>query len=81
MAEEEREGLSDFRRNAPAGLRESLGEQFRAFFAEHPTTAGVNVSGKDPRQYVETVEEVIATDAGGGSRDDGSLRIGSLRGK
>jgi hypothetical protein len=81
MAEEEREGLSDFRRNAPAGLRESLGEQFRAFFAEHPTTAGVNVSGKDPRQYVETVEEVIATDAGGGSRDDGSLGIGSLRGK
>ena len=81
MAEEEREGLSDFRRNAPAGLRESLGAQFRAFFAEHPTTAGVNVSGKDPRQYVETVEEVLATDAGGGSRDDGSLGIGSLRGK
>jgi hypothetical protein len=81
MAEEEREGLSDFRRNAPAGLRESLGEQFRAFLAEHPTTTGVNISDKDPQQYVETVEEAIATDAGGGSPGDGSLGIGSLRGR
>jgi Hemerythrin HHE cation binding domain len=81
MAEEEREGLSDFRRNAPAGLREALGEQFRAFFTEHPTTEGVNVSDKDPQQYVETIEEAISTDSRGGPAGDGSLGIGGLRGK
>ena len=32
MAEEEREGIADFRRNAPTGLRESLGRRFGRFF-------------------------------------------------
>ncbi len=40
MGEEEREGLSDFRRHAPLGLREALGRQYREYMAEHPTTKG-----------------------------------------
>ena len=31
MSEEEREGLSDFRRHAPIGLREALGQQYSEF--------------------------------------------------
>jgi len=75
MAEEEREGIADFRANAPAGLREALGRQFARFFAEHRTTDGVNVSDKNPERYVETIERDIAQTRAG----DGSLGIGSLR--
>src|ERR1700685_845737 len=35
MGEEEREGLSDFRRHAPVGLREALGRQYRDFMTQH----------------------------------------------
>ena len=59
MAEEEREGIADFRQHASVELRESLGEQFARFFVEHPTTSGVNVSDKDPQDYVDTVEAEI----------------------
>jgi hypothetical protein len=77
MAEEEREGIADFRANAPAGLREALGRQFARFFEQHPTTDGVNVSDKNPERYVETIERDIAQTRAG----DGSLGIGSLKGQ
>jgi hypothetical protein len=77
MAEEEREGIADFRANAPAGLREALGRQFARFFEQHPTTDGVNVSDKNPERSVETIERDIAQTRAG----DGSLGIGSLKGQ
>lgn len=54
MGEEEREGLSDFRRHAPIGLREALGEQYSDFMAEHPTTRGLKIADRDPQAYVAT---------------------------
>jgi Hemerythrin HHE cation binding domain len=75
MGEEEREGLSDFRRNSPVGLREALGRQYSDFMAEHPTTKGLSIVDRDPQEYVDEFE---------GSRqpkaEDFSLRIGSLKG-
>jgi hypothetical protein len=76
MAEEEREGLSDFRRHAPAGLREALGRQYSEFMAEHPTTRGLRIVDRDPQTYVTEVET-----EGGARHDDSSLGIGSLKGK
>jgi hypothetical protein len=77
MAEEEREGLADFRRHAPLGLREALGRQFARFFEQHETTAGVNVSDKDPQRYVDDIEREITSV----EPTDGSLGIGSLKGR
>lgn len=76
MAEEEREGLSDFRRNAPIGLREALGRQYSEFMTQHPTTEGVPITDRDPERYVEEVEGT-----GPPKRTDFSLRIGSLKGE
>jgi len=76
MAEEEREGLSDFRRHAPAGLREALGRQFSEFMAEHPTTEGLDIADRDPEGYVESIEGTARP-----RRTDYSLGIGSLKGK
>lgn len=76
MGEEEREGLADFRRNAPIGLREALGRQYSEFMAEHPTTEGLAIVDRDPRRYVETVEGKPSS-----PRTDFSLRIGSLKGQ
>jgi Hemerythrin HHE cation binding domain len=50
MAEEEREGLTDFRRQAPLKVRHDLAVRFAAFEAEHVT--GVKVVDKDPTAYV-----------------------------
>jgi hypothetical protein len=80
MGEEEREGLSDFRLHAPSGLRDALGVQFAEFLKAHPSTAGLDVSDKDPEGYVREAErEITSTDPDAGS--DGSLGIGSLKGK
>jgi len=80
MGEEEREGLSDFRRHAPRGLRDALGVQFAEFLKAHPSTAGLDVSDKDPEGYVREAErEITSTDPDAGS--GGSLGIGSLKGK
>lgn len=76
MGEEEREGLSDFRRHAPVGLREALGQQYREFMAQHPTTKGLRIVDRDPQAYVNAVEpktEQIPKDT--------SLGIGSLKGQ
>lgn len=50
MAEEEREGLTDFRRNAPVQLRHQLAVAFAKFEAVHST--GVASTNKDPEQYI-----------------------------
>ena len=71
MDEEEREGLSDFRRHAPIGLREGLGEQCSVFMAEHPTIRGLKIADRDPQAYVDHIEKP----------NDTSLGIGSLKGK
>src|SRR5246500_1565736 len=71
MAEEEREGLSDFRRHAPIGLRAALGQQYSEFMAQHPTTRGLKITDRDPQAYVDHIEKP----------NDTSLGIGSLKGK
>jgi hemerythrin-like domain-containing protein len=50
MAEEEREGLTDFRRTAALGTRHDLAVAFAAFEAEH--FVGVKAVQKDPQAYV-----------------------------
>jgi len=74
MAEEEREGLTYFRRHASLQLRHDLAVAFATFEARN--FAGVPVVDKDPEAYVHDAEEQV----GGEGRPDGSLRIGSLRG-
>jgi hypothetical protein len=76
MGEEEREGLSDFRRHAPIGLREALGRQYAEFMARHPTTKGLPIVDRDPERYVEDVENPTPP-----KRTDFSLGIGSLKGQ
>src|SRR6201997_3358347 len=76
MSEEEREGLSDFRRHAPIGLREALGRQYREFMSQHRTTRGLEIVDRDPESYVE--EQEGATQP---PRKDFSLGIGSLKGE
>jgi hypothetical protein len=75
MGEEEREGLSDFRRHAPIGLRVALGQQYSEFMAEHPTTEGLKIVDRDPQSYVDALEGEPA-----GRPKDTSLGIGSLKG-
>jgi hypothetical protein len=74
MGEEEREGLTYFRRHASLRLRHDLAVAFATFEARN--FAGVPVVDKDPEAYVRDTEEQVAGEA----RPDGSLRIGSLRG-
>lgn len=80
MAEEEREGLTDFRRHAGLQLRHDLAVAFATFEATH--FAGVTAVDKDPELYVREVEEEITAseDQGNDSarKPDGSLGIGSL---
>lgn len=51
MAEEERQGLTDFRRHATLEERHTLGVRFAAFEAQHLT--GVPPVDKDPGQWVK----------------------------
>jgi len=71
MAEEEREGLTDFRRLASLTRRHQLAVAFAAFEARN--YAGVQPVDKDPATYVAEAEE------GGPSSASGSLSIGSLK--
>ncbi|MBV6756636.1 hemerythrin domain-containing protein [Rhodococcus opacus] len=75
MAEEEREGLADFRA-APDDLRESLGRRFAEYFLVHRTLLEVDTSDKDPKEYVREIEDDLDEDD-----NPGSLRIGSLKGR
>jgi hypothetical protein len=52
MAEEERQGLADFRRHAPTTLRHWLGIEFLRFESEHLTGLGVEPVDVDADQYV-----------------------------
>ncbi len=67
MAEEEREGLTDFRRHAGLQLRHDIAVAFAAFEATH--FAGVTPVDKDPESYVREVEKEVtpADDRGDGS--------------
>jgi hypothetical protein len=51
MGEEERQGLTDFRRHAPIQLRHDLAVQFAAFEADH--LLGIKPVNKDPGAYIE----------------------------
>ena len=84
MAEEERQGLTLFRRLASLQLRHDLGVAFAAYEARH--YAGVPPVDKDPAEYVHEEEERQGLlderlPAGGDSSgsEGGSLSIGSLR--
>ena len=72
MAEEEREGLTDFRREAGLSLRHDLGVAFAAFQARHIT--GVQNPDRDPVAYVREAER-----SGDGGPPLRSLGIGSLK--
>ena len=73
MAEEEREGLTDFRRLAGLQERHDLAIAFAAFEAEN--FAGVPAVDKDPESYVRQAEQDLRP------RATGSLNIGSLKGQ
>ncbi len=75
MAEEEREGLTDFRRLAGLQLRHDLAVAFAAFEAKN--FAGVPVVDKDPAAYVRETEQKFESSSNRG----GSLDIGSLKGR
>jgi hypothetical protein len=90
MGEEEREGLTDFRRLASLQLRHDLAVAFVAFEARN--YAGVPPVDKDPQAYVRGEEEqqgLLDEGLAGGAAPaagsepeggpDGSLSIGSLR--
>jgi hypothetical protein len=76
MAEEEREGLTDFRRLARLQLRHDLAVAFAAFEARH--FAGVPPVDRDPATYVREAEQK-SEPPGGQGVTDGSLSIGSLK--
>jgi Hemerythrin HHE cation binding domain len=73
MAEEEREGLTDFRRAASLQLRHDLAVAFAAFEARN--SAGVQPVDQDPAAYVRQAEQAAA------GPSPGSLGIGSLKGR
>jgi hemerythrin superfamily protein len=52
MAEEERQGLTDFRANADLSLRHRLGVQFLRFESAHLTGSGVNPVDRNVDSYV-----------------------------
>jgi hypothetical protein len=71
MGEEEREGLTDFRRLAGLQRRHDLAVAFAAYEARN--FAGVTPVDKDPAGYIRGVEEDLS------SSSTGSLSIGSLK--
>jgi Hemerythrin HHE cation binding domain len=83
MAEEEREGLTDFRQTAGLDERHQLAVAFAEFEARH--FQGVRPVDRDPAEYVRDAERSAADQSPGdrpspGARPSpGSLGIGSLR--
>ncbi|GAA5049748.1 hemerythrin domain-containing protein [Nocardia callitridis] len=71
MAEEEREGLTDFRRLTGVSQRHQLAVAFAAYEARN--FAGVRSVDKDPSGYVRRVEQGVPAGA------SGSLSIGALK--
>jgi Hemerythrin HHE cation binding domain len=74
MAEEEREGLTEFRRDAGLQLRHDLAVAFVGFEARHFT--GVRPVDQDPAAYLRQAGRSGSTIA-----HPGSLDIGSLKGR
>lgn len=70
MAEEEREGLADFRRLASLQQRHDLAVAFTAFQARN--FAGVSPQDQDPQTYIRQAEGDLQA-------APGSLNIGGLR--
>jgi uncharacterized membrane-anchored protein YjiN (DUF445 family) len=70
MAEEEREGLTDFRREVSLHQRHDLAVAFAAFEARN--YQGVTPEDKDPEAYVRAEEE-------GAELPPGSLGIGGMK--
>jgi Hemerythrin HHE cation binding domain len=83
MAEEEREGLTDFRRHAGLQLRHDLAIAFAVFKATHVTGVSKSVD-KDPELYVREMERKATTTNDPGTDNvttpDGSLCIDNLNG-
>jgi hypothetical protein len=81
MAEEEREGLTDFRRLAGLQQRHDLAVAFAAFQARN--FAGVPAVDRDPEGYIRRAEQdyVAAAEQDSRPRATGSLDIGSLKGQ
>lgn len=83
MAEEEREGLTDFRRLAGLAQRHDLAVALAAFEARH--FAGVPAVDKDPARYVRDEEQRFGPPTSpppsAPATADGSLSIGSLKGR
>lgn len=52
LAEEEDEGLPDFRKHASLELRDRLGGLWVQFYAAHPDARGVTGEDLDPEEYV-----------------------------
>ena len=80
MGEEEREGLTAFRRGTDLQLRHEIAVRFTVF--EATNYAGVTPVDKDPQQYVRRVESAHdepGSSAPAGPSAPGSLNIGSLR--
>lgn len=71
MAEEEREGLTEFRRFAALSRRHQLAVAFAAYEARN--YAGVRPVDKDPEGYVRRVTERVRT------APSGSLSVGTLK--
>ena len=90
MAEEEREGLTDFRRKVSLKQRHELAVRFAAFEAANFT--GVLPVDKDPAEYVRDIENsagaagpsaagpsAAGSSAAGATEEPGSLGIGGLK--
>jgi Hemerythrin HHE cation binding domain len=84
IAEEEREGLTDFRRRVSLPERHELAVRFVTFEAQN--FAGVRPVDKDPQEYVQQQEAAARSDLPAGSLLDGdssgsadSLGIGGLK--
>src|SRR6266699_982787 len=74
MAEEEREGLTDFRRLASLQRRHQLAVAFAAYEARN--FAGVPAVDRDPATYVREAEEEEGQEPRSGSLSIGSLKRG-----
>ena len=68
MAEEEREGLTDFRQEAGLRQRHRLAVAFAAFEARH--FAGVRPVDKDPAAYVRQAERALRAEGAGTAAGD-----------
>src|SRR5579875_144445 len=53
LADEEDEGLPDFRKHASWELRTRLGELWQQFYASHPHGESISTDPVDPEEYLE----------------------------